>query len=51
MFVDDGKDIHLLAGSPAIDAIGCVGASASDFEFDSRPQGSQCDIGADEYKP
>gem|GEM_PF-971538 len=41
-------DGHLLAGSPAVDAGTCSGAPSGDFDGDPRPQGSSCDIGADE---
>jgi hypothetical protein len=40
-------DGHLAAGSPAVDAGSCGGPS-DDFDGDPRPQGSSCDIGADE---
>jgi hypothetical protein len=42
-------DVHLTAGSPAIDAGTCTGAPAIDFEGDPRPSGGGCDIGADEF--
>ena len=47
-------DYHLLAGSPAIDAGSAVGAPASDYDGDARPQDGDGDgvaahdIGADE---
>jgi hypothetical protein len=44
-------DVHLRAGSPAIDAGTCAGAPATDFEGDPRPTGAGCDIGADERVP
>jgi hypothetical protein len=48
LFVDIlGGDYRLKRGSPAIDAGLC--GFPFDFEGDSRPQGSGCDMGADEY--
>jgi hypothetical protein len=44
-------DLHLRAGSPAIDAGTCTGAPALDFEGDTRPAGIGCDMGADEFVP
>ena len=46
-----GSDIHLSAGSPAIDTGTCAGAPTADFEGDPRPSGAGCDIGADEFVP
>ena len=46
-----GSDIHLRAGSPAIDAGTCAGAPTTDFEGDPRPTGAGCDMGADEFVP
>ena len=40
---------RLKAGSPMIDAGTCTDAPADDFEGDARPNGSGCDIGADEF--
>ncbi len=45
------KNLHLTAGSPAIDAGTCTGAPPTDFEGDPRPSGAGCDIGADEFVP
>ena len=42
-------DGHLSTGSPAVDAGVCTGAPANDFDGDQRPQGTACDIGADEF--
>ncbi len=44
-------DLHLRADSPAIDAGTCTGAPATDFDGDTRPAGTTCDIGADEFVP
>lgn len=41
-------DGHLAAGSPAAEAGTCSGAPTTDFDRDSRPQGTACDTGADE---
>ncbi len=44
----------LPAGSPAIDAVSCItgtNAVSEDQRGTSRPQGSNCDIGAYEYEP
>ena len=49
LFVDpSGGDLHLLAGSQAIDAGTSQFAPTVDFEGDARPQGAGIDIGADE---
>ncbi len=45
-----GADLRLLVGSPCIDAGIDVG-SGPDFDGVARPQGSQVDIGAFEYRP
>lgn len=42
-------DLHLLWGSPAIDAATSVGASTSDYDGDARPNYAGYDIGADEF--
>ncbi len=42
-------DLHLQAGSPAIDAGTASGAPATDFDGDARPQGCGIDMGYDEY--
>ena len=39
----------LQAGSPAIDAVSCITGITTDIRGTSRPQGSNCDIGAYEY--
>ncbi len=41
--------IPLQAGSPAIDAVSCITGITTDIRGTSRPQGSNCDIGAYEY--
>jgi hypothetical protein len=43
--------LHLRENSPAIDAGTCTGAPATDFDGDTRPTGTGCDIGADEFVP
>jgi len=43
------SDGHLNTGSPAVDAGTCTGAPTSDYDGNYRPQGTACDIGADEY--
>ncbi len=42
-------DGHLSADSPAVDTGICTGAPGNDFDGDRRPQGTSCDIGADEF--
>lgn len=42
---------QLASGSPLIDAGTCVGAPTTDIAGDSRPTGTSCDIGADEFVP
>jgi len=48
-------DLHIPAGSPAIDAAdpaaALTGLEAVDIDGDARPQGAHADIGADEHKP
>jgi hypothetical protein len=44
-------DLHLLAGSPAIDQGAAIAIVTTDFDSVSRPQGAAYDIGAFEYKP
>jgi len=51
LFVAAPRDIHLGAGSPAIDTGTCAGAPTTDFEGDPRPTGAGCDMGADEFVP
>ena len=41
-------ELHLASGSSLVDAIGCSDAPATDFDGQARPQGSLCDVGADE---
>jgi hypothetical protein len=49
LFVNPGAaDLHLRAGSPAIDAGDATGAPADDFDGDARPTGAAPDAGADE---
>ena len=43
-----GGDLHLLPGSPAIDAGTATGAPATDFDGDARPLGLGFDMGFDE---
>ena len=42
-------DGHLTASSPAVDAGLCTGAPTDDLDGHQRPQGTACDIGADEF--
>lgn len=49
LLVDPGKDPHLQATSPAIDAGSCADAPTHDFESDPFPDDVGCDIGADEF--
>ena len=51
LLVQPRRDAHLRPGSPAIDAGTCTGAPADDFDGDTRPNGLECDIGADEFVP
>lgn len=46
------RDYHLTAGSPASvrDVSGAVCTGLLDYDGESRPQGSACDLGADELK-
>lgn len=44
-----GYDLHLSAGSPAVDGGTSSGAPSEDFEGNSRPAGAAHDIGAYEY--
>ncbi len=47
LFVNEaGGNLHLSAGSPAIDAGATIGTITSDIEGNLRPQGSAYDIGA-----
>ena len=43
-------DLHLAAGSPAIDAALALTEVAADIDGDPRPVGAACDIGADEFR-
>ena len=43
------NDFHLQSGSPAIDAGTSIGAPTTDFDGNTRPQGSGYDIGPYEY--
>ena len=49
LLVKPGKDPHLQADSPAIDAGSCAEAATQDFEGDFFPVDIDCDIGADEF--
>lgn len=50
LFVDpENGDVHLQYGSPCIDTGTSEGAPNYDIDRDVRPQGSGCDMGADEY--
>ena len=44
-------DLHLTAGSPAIDIGGSTGAPERDFDGTRRPIGAGIDIGAFEFDP
>jgi parallel beta-helix repeat protein len=44
-----GTDFHLSSGSPARNAVGCIGVVSTDYDNRSRPQESLCDYGAYEY--
>jgi hypothetical protein len=45
------QDLHLEAGSPAIDAGASVPAGTTDLDRIARPQGAQTDMGAYEFVP
>lgn len=50
MFVNAGTgDLHLMMGSPAIDAGTAAGAPAIDYAYNARPLGAAHDIGAYEF--
>lgn len=52
LFVDSAKsDLHLKAGSPAIDAGSAKDAPATDHDGNPRPAGRAADMGAYEYQP
>jgi len=52
LFVDSGhSDLHLRAGSPAIDAASTKEAPETDIDGVLRPAGRAADMGAYEYKP
>ena len=44
-----GRDYHLKAGSPCIDAGATIGAPDKDIDGDERPYGDGYDMGADEW--
>jgi len=52
LFVDpENGDFHLQLGSPCIDSGTSKYVPSTDIDGESRPQGSDPDIGADEYSP
>jgi hypothetical protein len=52
IFVDlEKKDLHLLAGSPAIDTANTQKAPEIDYDGNPRPLGTAADMGAYEYAP
>ena len=52
LFVDSAKgDLHLRAGSPAIDTAGTQEAPETDRDGHQRPSGRAADMGAYEYEP
>jgi hypothetical protein len=52
LFVDSGhSDLHLRAGSPAIDAASTKDAPKTDLDGAPRPVGRAADMGAYEYRP
>jgi hypothetical protein len=50
-FVSNFNNLHLQAGSPAIDTGKAIVGVANDYDNVPRPQGSGYDIGAYEYRP